>query len=668
MKDGVVNVVPVVDEARDGERGVLVSEAPALQLARAQEAAKASLLEAARLREMFDSAPVGVFRVGSNGELEYVNAAGAELFGSSGPAAMQREVGQLDRLFASEQAREAVVRHLEDPGGQLQCDVELRRLDGRPFVGALRARVIRDAGGRFAAWEGFLTDVTEQRRVEAAGHRAAVDEARLRGLSSRSNEIELVVALDGHIIEANDRATEAYGYARAELLSLHISALRAPSTIGQLGAQMERAAGAEGVRFESEHRRRDGSVFPVQVSSRGFEVGGRTYLHSLIRDLTEARKVEHALHESERRLRLALGASHRVEWELDVAKDRRIVGPEWQAVTGRTSEEGLDAAQWSSLIHPEDRDAVQRALDECLEGRVPEYDVEYRVAQPGGGWRRLLSQAHVTASQGGRPLRLVGTLGDVTELRELQGRAARAERVASLATLSSGMAHEINNPLAVVIANLGWAAEELARSAGAAGLEQVAHVKEDVRQALLEASDEARRVGEIIGRLRLFAGGGIVSTAGRARVTSAVDEAMRLVASELTRCKAVEVSVPGELEVAMSELALVQLLANVLKNAAQATGHRPNRVRVTARPEGPGQISVVISDEGVGMGAHALAHAFDPFFSTKAIGREIGLGLPVCLGLAQAVGGDVRLESMPEGGTTVTVVLPIAGSPVPARP
>lgn len=170
-----------------------------------------------------------------------------------------------------------------------------------------------------------------------------------------------------------------------------------------------------------------------------------------------------SLRESESRLRLALGPSHRVEWELDVVQDLRIVGPEWQVVTGRTPDEGVDDALWLCLVHPDDRGKVQRALSDCLAGKSSVYDVESRVAQPRGGWRRLHSQAHVTASQGGRPLRLVGTLGDVTELRDLQGRAARAERVASLATLSSGMDHEMNNPQAVVIANLGWAADELGR-------------------------------------------------------------------------------------------------------------------------------------------------------------------------------------------------------------
>jgi PAS domain S-box-containing protein len=116
-------------------------------------------------------------------------------------------------------------------------------------------------------------------------------EARLRGLSERINEAELVLSPDGLIVEANDRAVALYGYDHATLVSLHIRALRAPETRSDMDAQLATAA-AVGVRFETWHQRQDGHCFPVEVSSRRFEAAGQTYLHSLIRDLTEKRAAE----------------------------------------------------------------------------------------------------------------------------------------------------------------------------------------------------------------------------------------------------------------------------------------------------------------------------------------------------------------------------------------
>lgn len=109
--------------------------------------------------------------------------------------------------------------------------------------------------------------------------------ARLRDLAQRIDEAELVVALDGRIVDANDRACALYGYPMDTLLELHVADLRAEETRPEVARQMAEAA-EHGVRFETRHRRRDGSEFPVEVGSWAFEVEGQRYLHSLVRDLT----------------------------------------------------------------------------------------------------------------------------------------------------------------------------------------------------------------------------------------------------------------------------------------------------------------------------------------------------------------------------------------------
>jgi PAS domain S-box-containing protein len=130
-------------------------------------------------------------------------------------------------------------------------------------------------------------------RIDAREERERViREERLRGLATRMNEIELVLRLDGSIVDANDRAVAAYGYGRDELRHLRIHDLRAPATMAALPEQIARAAGDDGARFETEHRRRDGTTFPVEVSVRSFQVGEDRFLHSIVLDLTERRQAE----------------------------------------------------------------------------------------------------------------------------------------------------------------------------------------------------------------------------------------------------------------------------------------------------------------------------------------------------------------------------------------
>jgi two-component system CheB/CheR fusion protein len=123
---------------------------------------------------------------------------------------------------------------------------------------------------------------------------------RYRLLAQHARDIVLFIRPDGRIVEANDAAVAAYGYDHGTLLTLTIFELRAPSTAPQIGDQMTLADGL-GLTFETLHRRSDGTLFPVEVSSRGADVGGERLLLSLIRDITDRKLAEAALREADRR-------------------------------------------------------------------------------------------------------------------------------------------------------------------------------------------------------------------------------------------------------------------------------------------------------------------------------------------------------------------------------
>lgn len=129
-------------------------------------------------------------------------------------------------------------------------------------------------------------ETLERKRVEAARESAAVQ---LDAMRRYSNDIFLLVTLDGAIAQANDRALRSYGYSADEITSLHITDLRAPETRASTQAELRLAVRDGGLRFETIHRRRDGTTFPVEVSTRPIDLSGRTMLQSVIRDLTQER-------------------------------------------------------------------------------------------------------------------------------------------------------------------------------------------------------------------------------------------------------------------------------------------------------------------------------------------------------------------------------------------
>lgn len=134
---------------------------------------------------------------------------------------------------------------------------------------------------------GLQAELARRRELEAA-----LEKYRL--FFNHSQDIMLFVQDDGRIVEANTAAEAAYGYSRTELLGMKVQELRAEMTLGEVRGQLDAAADA-GIMFQTMHRRKDGSVFPVEVNSRGAEVGGERLLLSVVRDISERTAVLRAL-------------------------------------------------------------------------------------------------------------------------------------------------------------------------------------------------------------------------------------------------------------------------------------------------------------------------------------------------------------------------------------
>jgi signal transduction histidine kinase len=267
----------------------------------------------------------------------------------------------------------------------------------------------------------------------------------------------------------------------------------------------------------------------------------------------------------------------------------------------------------------------------------------------------------------------------VAQLEAARSHLGAAERLASVGRLARGVAHEVNNPLAVVRANLDYVAEELQGMGGAPA---------DLRDALSEAGCAARRVSQIVQDLMAFARDG-GNEAGAADLAIVLAHVERLVGHELRRRARFDLGVPaGPLLVQGAASRLGHVFTHLLLDAAGAVpdGAR-ERHRITVRVhEDAGAVRVEVHDDGAPIPPALLPHLFDPYFTptagfaTGATGRTTGLGLAVCFGLVEAAGGTIAAESTPGAGTTFRVTLrratsetrlslaPIAAAVRPARP
>jgi len=230
--------------------------------------------------------------------------------------------------------------------------------------------------------------------------------------------------------------------------------------------------------------------------------------------------------------------------------------------------------------------------------------------------------------------------------------------MASVGTLAAGVAHEINNPLAAICANLELMSKTVGDLAAEPGMD---HRLDEVVDELRDARDGAERVRQIIRDLKIFSRAPDEERRGPVEVQRVLESSLRMAWNEI-RHRARLIKDYGPVPpVDANEARLGQVFLNLIVNAAQAIPEgdaEHNAVRVVTGVDAAGRVSVAVSDTGTGIAPENLSRIFDAFFTTKAIGVGTGLGLSICHRIVGGLGGEIEVESERGKGTTFRVLLP----------
>jgi signal transduction histidine kinase len=248
---------------------------------------------------------------------------------------------------------------------------------------------------------------------------------------------------------------------------------------------------------------------------------------------------------------------------------------------------------------------------------------------------------------------------EVEAREQLEARLAQAQRLESLGRMASGLAHELNNPLSVVVASLGLLRSEFeAKAAGAQGLMEDPR---ELKEVCVDALTGAERIRRLIHDMRLFS-----HLYGQQKEPVDVREALEQVLEGLGGLREevrVELDFQEVPPVLASVVGLEQVFQRLVLNALQAVEGKPGGggwVRLSTRGGEGGQVEVEVRDNGVGISPEHQQRLFEPFFTTRPPGSGTGLGLFICRGLVRALGGDITVESRPGEGATFRVLLPRA--------
>ncbi len=555
-------------------------------------------------------------------------------------------------METSEEIRAHIERIVRD--GVDEFDTKLRTKDGRVKEVLADVQAI-DFSGR-VVFHSVLRDITERKHAEEAMRES---EERFRGAFEHTAAGMALVSMDGRFTRVNDALCRMLGYTTEELRARRVKDVTHPDDTEESMARLDNlVCGLHKVfTMEKRYLHQDGTVLwgLTTVSLVRNADDEPLYFIAETVDITERKHTEQALRRSEEHLRHALRAARVGTWEWNIQTNEVFWSDSVEEIFGlpEGSFEGSYQA-YLDLIYPEDRAEVEDKIGRALDHDEP-YTVEHRIVWPDGAVRWLAGDGRAF-KEGGRAVRMAGTVVDITDRKQaeanalrLQNELAHVARVSTMGEMAAGLAHELNQPLTVIS---GYARNSVHRiETGDAKIRDLAEPLETIAR-------EAERAGEIIRRLW-----NLISKGEPRRVPVSINDLIREVADLMDhdarqRGAVLRLELADRLRPIMVDaIQIQQVVMNLVCNAFEAmgglVGERPVVIRTSASE--PDAVCVAVHDVGTGVAESALPRIFEPFFSTKPNG--LGMGLTISRTIVDAHGGHLPARSE-EGGTTVEFTLP----------
>jgi PAS domain S-box-containing protein len=625
-----------------------------------------------KYRELVENANSIIMRRDNVGNVTFFNEFAQSFFGYSEEEILGKNVvGTIVPQVESTTGRDLRLM-IEDiavnPDSYANNENENMRSSGERVWIAWTNKPVFDENGRISEILCIGNDITGRKRAE---DKLRESETQLRQIIDLVPHMIFVKDWDGKYLLVNEAVAKADNMSVSALTGKYQADFHSNSSELQKMLQDDREVMMTGeTKFIPEEPFTDarGNLRFHQATKVPFHIFGHKTpaVLGVAIDITKNKQAAESLRESEARLDLAIRSAHMGVWHIDLIENKRHFDDQVCHLLGIAPAKFTGTAEeFYKAVHPDDREMLAAALARSIEQDVL-YEKEYRVVWPDGSVHYIITRGKLFRDETGQPVRMNGLVWDITEPKRaeeeremLEAQLRISQKVEAIGTLAGGIAHDFNNILQPIIGYTEMELNELSPS-------------NPVRKSLEQVLKASLRAKELIRQIMAISR----STQEQHRIptdiSSIIKEALTLLRSTLPT--SIEMRQKIRKGVALADSTQIhQVLMNLCTNAAHAMNDKGIlEVRLStvdlSESDLAGQaifdlkpgpyLKLTVSDTGCGMDAKTRERIFDPYFTTKEVGKGSGLGLAVIDGIVKRHEGAITVQSQPEKGTTFTIYIP----------
>ncbi|MHC4455617.1 MAG: PAS domain-containing sensor histidine kinase [Planctomycetota bacterium] len=499
--------------------------------------------------------------------------------------------------------------------------------------------------------------IIERKKAEVA---LSESEKKYRTLFEQAGDSIVIIDPETRgLLEFNDMAHESLGYTREEFEKIKISDFEFYENEQEVKKRAKKVLMKELDTFEAKHRTKSGEIRDLHISNKAVTIYGGTFLLSIWRDITDIKKIQKALRDSQERFRELAELLPETVFEMDANGYLTFVNHKTFDHFGYTQQDFNRGLNCFDMIAPDDRQRAMENAKKILNGESIELNECTALKKDGSTFPAMIHSSPIYRK--GKPAGLRGFLIDITARKRLEAHLQQTHKMDAIGTLTGGIAHNFNNILGIIMGNMELVLDDVPEW-------NPAHFNlEEIKTASLRAKDIVRQL------------------LGFARTTASERKPIKLIAVIKDSLKFLRTTIPRSIDILQNMHPIAdtvladptqihQVMINLGTNAAQAMQKTGGILKIEIQNvvldrksaalypdlKMGNYLQMTVSDTGPGIVPEIRNRIFDPYFTTKEVGKGTGMGLAVVYGIVKSHGGAISVDSKVGKGATFNILFPVA--------